>query len=174
MSMVDSVEKSIHVFELLGNMRFSDIESTLAYIRSERQKNPDSIIYDVGKAGCFLYMSGCGAQTYYHRRILWMKFGWARRSGLPETLNVAQGRTEFLQLPSGIYLYEPAHFIAFQSNNRIFLLQEFNFFGPRATRLCDYLVEFFKKKSKRQIVRLYPRRVFMSNVDKLLRRYTII
>ena len=172
--MSDSVERSIHVFELVGNMRFNDIERTLAYIQSERQKNPDAVLHDVGETTRFLYMSENGIQTYRNKQVLWIKFGWARKSGLPETLDVKQGKTEFLYLPSGRYLYEPAHFIIFEHSNKIVMIQEFNFFGPRATRLCTYLVEFFKKLGNNQRVKLYPRRVFMKDVDKLLRRYTVV
>ena len=169
----DTTERSIHVFELIGNMRFDDIKKTLSYIRSERQRNPDSILYNVSET-IFLYMSHNGTEVRDGKHILWIKFGWARRSGLPETLDVSQGRTEFLQLPSGIYLYEPSHFVIFQHGNRIIMLQEFNFFGPRVTRLCVYLTEFFRKLTGKEKIKLHARRVFMKDVDKLLREYTVV
>ena len=140
------------------------------FIASLRQNNPQQILYDVESGANYLYMANNGR----HSQTLWVKFGWARRSGLPEKLDVSQGRTEFLVLPSGVYIYEPSHFVIFQHNDRIFLLQEFNFFGPRATGFCNYIIEFYNRINNVQKARLDPRRVFRGDIDKLLREYTIV
>ena len=173
MSLEETVERGIHVFELVGNVDLDDIGEALRRIEELRAKSPDSILYKVDETS-YLYLSANGVRTHGDKTVLWAKFGWARRGGLPETLNVSRGTTEFLRLPSGTYLYEPAHFIIFSHDDRVMLLHEFNFFAPRASRLADYLVKYLRELPGRDRANLHARRVYMKDLDKVLRGYRYI
>ena len=173
MSLEETVERGIHVFELVGNVGLSDIGEALRRIEELRAESPDLILYEVDETS-HLYLSDNGVRTHRGKPVFWAKFGWARRGGLPETLNVRRGTTEFLRLPSGTYLYEPAHFIIFSHNDRVMLLHEFNFFAPRASRLAEYLVKYLRELPGKEDANLYARRVFMRDLDKVLRGYRYI
>lgn len=65
------------------------------------------------------------------------RFAVSRRTSLPELEN--QGVLTGLQIPSNAGLAEITHFIYYPTAGVIGL--EFNFYGPRATALKDYVVE---------------------------------
>ncbi len=176
MSILQDVERSIHVYKIETNLRFNDIKDILDYIDEIRRRNPNELLYDVGGGTRYLYAALHGVEVYSGNDIIWIKFGWARRTGLPETLNTSAGRTEYLRLPSGVYLYEPSHFLLLQHGDDVLLLHEYNFFAPRPTRLCQYLAEFYKRKqgSKDIRVKISPRRVFTKDVERLLQGYTVV
>ena len=97
------------------------------------------------KAWDFLFLSDNGLRHKGDVESLWIKFGWARRRGLPETLDAKTGHTEVLRLLNGVYLFEPAHFVIFGYGDNIVLLYKYNQYAPRPTRLCHYIAEFYKR-----------------------------
>lgn len=175
-TLIDSIERSIQAFRIDGSLGFSDIKNIVTYISRLRAENPSKALLDKGNGIDFLFLSNNGALHRNNIEGLWLKFGWARRRGLPETLDAKTGRTEVLRLPTGIYLFEPSHFIIFEYNNTIILLYEFNQYAPRPTRLCQYLIEFFKQQlGKPNLnVKIYARRMFVRDVERLLEGYDTV
>ena len=177
---VEYIERSIQAYRVESSIDFDEIKNVIKYIYNIKRNNPNDILLDVGEATRFLYMSQSGLEYHrggYHRgEVLWIKFGWARRSGLPETLDASTGRTEVLRLPSGIFLYEPSHFLLFPYRSYIVALYEYNHFAPRPARLCQYIAEYYKKMkgNPKARVRIYARRLFTKDIEILLREFDIV
>ncbi|WP_456453245.1 hypothetical protein [Thermococcus sp.] len=103
-----------------------------------------------------------------------MKFGWARETGLPETLDASNGATQYLNLPSGTYLFEPAHFLLFEFDWGIYALHEYNFFAPRIGKLCEYLKHFWIQSGGNSNIEIKAHRLFVRDVHELLWGYDSI
>lgn len=176
MSSFDAIERSIFAFRVETNINFEDIVSTINYVSSLRNSVPKEALLDVGLGSQYLFLSDSGIIPREDMNLVWVKFGWARRTGLPETLDVSTGRVDVLRLSGEVYIYEPAHFLLFNKANETFMLSEYNMFAPRASRLCQYIVEFYKKMYKNVDinVRMYSRYLFVKNIEQLLKEYDIV
>jgi len=172
----DAIERSIFAFRVETNISFNEIASTINFISSLRSTAPKKALLDVGTGLQYLFLSDSGSIPREGTDMIWAKFGWARRAGLPETLDVSTGRVDVLRLSGEVYIYEPTHFLLFNKGDEVFMLNEYNMFAPRATRLCQYIAEFYKrtKKDINVKVRVYPRLLFVKNVERLLREYETV
>lgn len=174
MSLVqDSVEKSIHVYTIETNLSCNEIKDSINYVL--RVPFVERLL-QTEMTDQYLFMSQAGFDTYQGIGFVWVKFGWARRSGLPETINTRTGGVEYLRLGSDTYLFEPAHFLIFEYNDKLVLLHEASMFAPRPNRLCEYIVEFYKKmKGNSNLkVKMSVHRLLQVNVENLLREYDVI
>lgn len=176
MSSQDAIERSIFAYRVETNISFNDIKSTIDFISSLRSEVPKEALLDVGLGQQYLFLSDSGSMPYEGMDLVWVKFGWARRAGLPETLDVSTGRVDVLRLSGEVYIYEPTHFLLFNKGDEIFMLSEYNMFAPRASRLCQYIAEFYKrmKKDVSTKVKIISRLLFAKNVEQLLREYEIL
>jgi len=173
---MDTIERSVQAYRVEANIGFSEIKNVVDYISSLRNENPSNVLLDIDSGTDFLFLSDNGLRYKGDVESLWIKFGWARRRGLPETLDTKTGQTEVLRLPSGVYLFEPAHFVIFEYNDNVILLHEYNQYAPRPTRLCHYIAEFYKRmKNNLDLkVKISLRHMFVKNLDELLRGYDIV
>lgn len=173
MASLDAVERSILAFRVETSATFKEIESTIDYLLSLRNAQPKDALLDVGAGPQYLFLSDNGKISRENMNFLWVKFGWARKAGIPEILNVDTGRVDVLRLSGEVYIYEPTHFLLFYKDDDVFMLNEYNMFAPRASRLCQYIAEFYKRmKGDRDIrVRMLPRLLFVKNIEQLLRQF---
>ena len=175
---LDSIERSIQAYRLKSNVDYRDIIETIKYIDKNRMKDPRSAILDIGSPAQYLYLSETGSEQYKNSKIVWLKFGWARKSGLPEMVNTQTGRTEILRLSGEVYLFEPSHFLLFEHDSNMLLLYEYNQFAPRPTRLCQYIEEYYKKMKNIRDTdgqpKIYAQKIFTRDIERLLRGYSIV
>jgi len=173
---VDSVERSIHVYKLDSTLGFDEIEKVVNYIETVRNSTPSDVLLDVGEKTRFLFLSASGPGTLSGTKFVWLKFGWARRSGLPEAIDARTGRVEVLRLGSDVYLFEPSHFLLFRHGKDILMLYEYNAFAPRPLRLCQYIEEFYRrmKGDPNVKVRVSARRLLARNVEEVLKQFNVV
>lgn len=174
MSLVqDSVEKSIHVYTIETNLSFNEIKDSINYVL--RVPFVERLL-QTEMTDQYLFMSQAGFDTYQGIGFVWVKFGWARRSGLPETINTRTGGIEYLRLGIDTYLFEPAHFLIFEYNDKLVLLHEVSMFAPRPNRLCYYVAEFYKKmKGDPNLkVKMVIHRLLRADIENLLKEYNVI
>jgi hypothetical protein len=169
----DSVEKSIHVYTIETNLSFNEIKDSINYVL--RVPFVERLL-QTEMTDQYLFMSQAGFDTYQGIGFVWVKFGWARRSGLPETINTRTGGIEYLRLGSDTYLFEPAHFLIFEYNDKLVLLHEVSMFAPRPNRLCYYVAEFYKKmKGDPNLkVKMVIHRLLRADIENLLKEYNVI
>jgi len=174
---IDTIMRSIHVYKIDTQLKFDGVKSVLEFVSNLRSMNPADVLLDAGGGIDFLFLSNHG--NFRHRDGIdgmWIKFGWARKRGWPEALDARTGRTEILRISGDVYLFEPTHYIMFEHNGSIVLLHEFNQYAPRPNRLCNYIVEFYKrmKNAPDLRIRIIPRRLFLRNVENLLKAYDTV
>jgi len=169
----DSVEKSIHVYTIETNLSFNEIKDSINYVL--RVPFVERLL-QTEMTDQYLFMSQAGFDAYQGIGFVWVKFGWARRSGLPEAINTRTGGVEYLRLGSDIYLFEPAHFLIFEYNDKLVLLHEVSMFAPRPNRLCYYVAEFYRKMKRNPNlkIKLVARRLLRSDIENLLKEYNIV
>jgi len=173
----DTIMKSIHVYKIDTQMKFDEVKSVLDLISNSRNMNPAEILLDTGNGTDFLFLSS--HRNFKQRGSIegvGVKFGWARKHGWPETLNANTGRTEVLRILGDVYLYEPTHYVMFEHDGSIVLLHEYSQYAPRPNRLCYYIGEFYKhmKNAPDIRIRIIPRRLFLRNVENLLKAYDAV
>lgn len=173
-----SVERSIHAYELnIKNLSFNDIIKLLSGLNTQRQKDPSKLLLAVSNVS-YLYLAQHGTGSYSTKGhsipSIWLKFGWARETGLPETLDVSNGSTQYLNLPSGTYLFEPAHFLLFEFSGRVYALHEYNFYAPRIGKLCEYLTNFWLSFGGNSDIEIKAHRLFVSNIHNMLWGYDTV
>lgn len=174
-TIMDNIEKSIHAYKLETSLDFDEIKNIINYVKDVRNNNPENVLLNIGEMTRYLFLSINGSDIYDNVEVIWLKLGWARRE-LPEALNTRTGRVEALKLGNDVYLFEPSHFLLFRHDKDILMLYEYNMFAPRPLRLCQYMEEFYKKmKNDFNIkIRIFPRRLFMRDVEKLLRNFDVV
>jgi len=70
------------VYELAGyGIRFSDIVKVLGYLKNLRKTNPTELLVKVEEGAKCLYLSDCAVEKYEGYRLLWVKLGYARKTG---------------------------------------------------------------------------------------------
>ena len=173
---MDSIERSIQAYKLNTNITFKEIIDIVNFVENVRNNDPIRALLDVGSPTQYLYLSDNGFDIYNGIRIIWLKFGWARKSGLPEIVNAVTGRTEVLRLSGKVYLFEPSHFVLFEHNGDTIVLYEYNQFAPRPTRLCQYLLEYYKQMKNLAVanIKMHAQRLFTKDIEKLLRGYDVV
>jgi len=174
---IDTIMRSIHVYKIDTQLKFDEIKSVLEFVSNLRSGNPADALLDVSGGTDFLFLSSHG--NFKHRggiEGVWVKFGWARKRGWPEALDASTGRTEILRISGNVYLFEAAHYVMFEHNGTIVLLHEFNQYAPRPNRLCNYIEEFYKrmKNAPDLRIKIIPRRLFLRNVENLLKAYDTV
>jgi hypothetical protein len=169
----DNVEKSIHVYTIETNLSFNEIKDSINYVL--RVPFVERLL-QTEMTDQYLFMSQAGFDTHQGIGFVWVKFGWARRSGLPETINTRTGGIEYLRLGSDTYLFEPAHFLIFEYSDKLVLLHEVSMFAPRPNRLCYYVAEFYKKmKGDPNLkVKMVIHRLLRADIENLLKEYNVI
>jgi len=174
---LDTIMKSIHVYKINTQLKFDEVRSVFDFISNLRSGNPANILLDTGDGTDPLFLS---IHENFKQRSgvegVWVKFGWARRHGWPEALDASTGRTEVLRISGNVYLYESTHYVMFEYDGNIVLLHEYNQYAPRPSRLCYYIGEFYKhmKNAPDLRIRITPRRLFLRNVENLLKAYDVV
>jgi len=173
---VGAIMRSIHVYRIDTQLKFDEIKSVLEFVSSLRSKNPAGILLNASTGTDFLFLSNHGDFQHSGINGVWIKFGWARQHGWPEALDANTGRTEVLRISGNVYLFEPTHYVMFKYKDDLVLLHEFNQYAPRPNRLCNYIEEFYKRmKSEPGLrIKIVPRRLFLRNVENLLKAYDIV
>jgi hypothetical protein len=183
---INSIERSIQAYELKAsitssprkqiNLSFDVIKSIIDYVKNVRSNRPGDALLDVGGTSKYLFLSDSNSEIFDGIETVWLKFGWARRSGLPEALNAKTGRVEVLRLGSDVYLFEPSHFLLFRHDEKMLMLYEYNKFSSKPSGLCRYLEEFYKRmKGDPSIkVKISAYKLLTRDVEKLLQQFNVV
>lgn len=168
-NLTNNIMRKIHFFN------FEIFELPAGSKSFERHSNPLKVFEDIAK----LELKGEGDKTrfkyYSNNDVSFLidinktansvkgRYALSRRSALPELEK--GGVLEPLKIPPNSGLAEITHFIYYPEKNVLGV--EFNFFGPRATSLSNYLKEKSRNTSNPfEFIELNP--ILNQDLDKLL------
>ena len=154
---------------------FEDIQKIAEYIEAKRSQNANELLLDVQGRIDKLYMA-MTRRTQLRGGLEGYVFvlGWARQAN-PQALDTQSWTISYITLGDRYYLFEPTHFLIFRNyDGRVAAIQEFNYYGPRARRLCDYLAAFAKQALSKDDWLCHMRRIFSKDVARVLRSYSIV
>lgn len=156
---------------------FNDIRRIMEFIEDTRSRRPIDLLVNVPGRTDHLYLAEVkeiNLNINGAERGIVLKLGWARQAGYPQALDTSSWRISYIMLDNRYYLFEPSHFLIFPYRGHLVSIHEFNYYGPRASRLCYYLGRFAKQALGRDEWTCHMRRLTVSDIAKRLQSYRIV